>query len=156
MKVYRLTRTQFLPVTLEEAWSFFSNPNNLGLITPPRLAFEILDDSAGKPMHTGQLIYYRITIFPGVRVRWVTEITQVQEHFQFVDIQRSGPYALWQHTHNFKEVSGGVEMTDQLQYSIPLGLIGRLAHLLFVEKEIKAIFDYRYAELERRFIRHDS
>ncbi len=151
MKVFHLTRKQFLPITLKEAWDFFSSPNNLALITPSRLAFRIVDDSGEKKMYAGQRIHYRITIFPGVRVRWLTEITCVNEPYIFIDEQRSGPYALWHHVHRFKMVSGGVEMVDELKYAIPMGWFGGLVHFLFVKKEVNAIFDYRYATLEKRF-----
>ena len=150
MKVFHLTRKQFLPIKVKEAWAFFSNPNNLALITPSKLAFEIISNS-GEKMYTGQRIHYKITIFPGVRVRWITEITCVNEPSVFIDEQRSGPYALWHHVHRFKNVSGGVEMVDELKYAIPLGWLGELAHFLFVKKKVNAIFDYRHATLEKRF-----
>lgn len=102
-------------------------------------------------MYAGQVIHYKITILPGIRMRWVTEITHVNVPYLFIDEQRSGPYALWQHLHRFTAVGGGVEMVDELKYAIPMGWFGRLAHSLFVKKEVNAIFDYRYAVLEKRF-----
>ena len=151
MKIYELTRKQFLPINLKQAWEFFSSPKNLGLITPSGMDFKILSNTGGEQMHKGQVIHYRITILPAITVRWVTEITGVNEPYQFIDEQRSGPYAFWQHLHRFTEVPGGVEMLDELKYAIPMGWIGRLAHLLFVNKKVKAIFDYRYSALEKRF-----
>ena len=150
MKIFLLTRKQFPPITLKEAWDFFSDPNNLALITPAKLAFKIISNS-GEKMYAGQRIHYRITIFPGVRVHWITEITYVNEPSVFIDEQRSGPYALWYHVHRFKIVSGGVEMVDELKYAIPLGWLGELVHFLFVKKTVNEIFDYRYATLEKRF-----
>jgi ligand-binding SRPBCC domain-containing protein len=151
MKVYQLTRKQFLPVNLRQAWDFFSSPKNLALITPSRMAFKILSITGGEKMYKGQVIHYRITILPAITVKWLTEITEVNEPYQFIDEQRSGPYSLWQHLHRFTPVPGGVEMVDELKYAIPMGWIGRLAHLLFVNKKVKEIFDYRYSALERRF-----
>ena len=151
MKVYRLSRKQFLPISLVEAWSFFSSPQNLGKVTPPRLRFSILHNSGSNKMFSGQIIRYRIHIFPAVPVQWVTEITVVDEPFGFVDVQRSGPYKLWRHEHHFKEVTGGVEMTDVVNYAIPFGLVGRLAHWIFVARDVNAIFDYRYTFLEAHF-----
>ncbi|HYI77605.1 MAG TPA: SRPBCC family protein [Chryseolinea sp.] len=151
MKIYQLTRKQFLPVNLKHAWDFFSSPKNLALITPSGMAFKILSYTGAEKMFKGQLIHYRITILPAITVRWVTEITEVNEPYQFTDEQRSGPYALWQHRHRFTAVQGGVEIVDELKYAIPMGWIGRLAHLLFVNKKVKAIFDFRYSALEKRF-----
>lgn len=151
MKIYRLTRKQFLPISLSEAWGFFSSPKNLGKITPARMNFQILSQSGGEKMHEGQIIRYKVTVLPLVRLSWVTEITGVTEGQSFTDEQRKGPYRLWRHTHTFREEAGGVEMTDVVEYSLPLGPLGRLAHWLFVEREVNRIFDYRFSVLQTYF-----
>jgi ligand-binding SRPBCC domain-containing protein len=151
MKVYNLTRTQFLPISLSEAWNFFSTPRNLSKITPEHMGFKILYVSGGEKAYAGQIIRYQISILPGIKVHWVTEITQVQEPRYFIDEQRLGPYALWHHQHHFVEVPGGVKMTDEVNYAIPLGILGRLAHLIFVGREVNRIFDHRYTVLEEFF-----
>lgn len=151
MKIYRLTRAQFLPISLPEAWDFFSSPKNLGKITPARMNFQILSQSGGERMHEGQIIRYKITVLPLVRLTWVTEITGVTKLHSFTDEQRKGPYRLWRHTHTFRELAGGVEMTDVVEYSLPFGLLGELAHRLFVEREVNRIFDYRFSVLQTYF-----
>lgn len=151
MKIYHLKRTQFLPITIEEAWDFFATPKNLGLITPPSMKFKILSVTGGKKMYAGQIIRYKVSVKPWLTVNWMTEITQVNEPYYFVDDQRSGPYALWHHQHLFQTVDGGVEMTDDLHYAIPFGILGRVANALFVEREVNGIFDYRFDILQSHF-----
>ena len=151
MKVYTIKRTQFLPMALSEAWDFFSTPKNLSKITPERLGFKILYTSGGAKAYAGQIIRYHISILPGIKVHWVTEITQVKEQLYFIDEQRFGPYALWHHQHHFKEVPGGVEMTDEVNYAIPFGPLGLLAHFIFVGREVNRIFDHRHTVLEEHF-----
>jgi ligand-binding SRPBCC domain-containing protein len=151
MKVYLLRQEQFLPVSLTKAWVFFSNPENLAEITPATMAFQIQHISGAGQMYPGQLISYRIRIFPWVWVDWLTEITQVKEGTYFIDDQRFGPYAFWHHQHFFRAVAGGVEMVDEITYGLPFGWIGRLAHSLFVKKQLKTIFAHRYKVLEERF-----
>lgn len=151
MKIYNLKRTQWLPITLQEAWEFFSTPDNLEKITPKHMGFHILYRSGGQKMYPGQLIRYKVNGLPLVPMHWVTEITHVHEPYYFVDEQRFGPYALWHHQHHFKEVNGGVEMVDEVNYAIPLGILGRFANLVFVEREVNAIFDHRYKILEEYF-----
>lgn len=151
MKVYSIRRTQFLPVTPREAWDFFSSPANLPRITPESMGFKILYSSGDGVMYPGQLIRYRVNIMPMVSLHWVTEITHVHEPAYFVDEQRFGPYALWHHQHHFKEVAGGIEMTDEVNYAIPFGFIGQLANWLFVEQRVNVIFDYRFAKLKSLF-----
>ncbi len=151
MKIYRLARKQFLPIPLNDAWTFFSSPKNLGKITPARMNFEIISQSGGERMQEGQIIRYKVTVLPLVRVTWVTEITGVTENECFTDEQRKGPYKLWRHSHTFRKVPGGVEMTDVVEYSLPLGLLGQFAHWLFVEREVNRIFDHRFRTLEEHF-----
>lgn len=150
MKIYRLYRKQFLPISMEEAWAFFSNPANLAEITPPHMGF-IIRSGADIAMYAGQLITYTVKPFPGVPLTWVTEITQVNEPHFFIDNQVFGPYSLWHHQHFFKAVEGGVEVEDIVHYKIPLGILGRIAHALFVKRQLKQIFDYRVKVLDERF-----
>ncbi|MCK6617485.1 MAG: SRPBCC family protein [Cyclobacteriaceae bacterium] len=151
MKVYTLKRKQILPISINEAWEFFSTPSNLTKITPEHMGFKILYISGGPKMYAGQLIRYIVYGLPGIPMNWTTEITHVQEPYYFVDEQRFGPYALWHHQHHFKEVAGGIEMTDEVNYAVPFGIIGRMANWLFVERELNRIFDFRYKVLETYF-----
>ena len=151
MKVYNLKSKQFLPLTIDEAWDFFSSPKNLKDITPAHMKFDIRYISGSEKMYPGQIITYKLQPVPGVPVSWTTEITHVNEPTYFVDEQRFGPYALWHHQHRFKIVEGGVEMEDEVNYAIPLGILGRLANWLFVDRQVKAIFEYRFKTLEAYF-----
>jgi len=151
MKLYKLKSKQFLPISKQQAWEFFSSPSNLAMITPERLNFEILSISGDGDLHEGQIIQYRITVLPLIRMLWETEITEVIPLSSFTDVQRKGPYAYWSHKHHFAEVQGGVEMTDELEYAVPLGLVGRLVNYLFVGREVKNIFDYRFHVLKEQF-----
>lgn len=149
--MYNLTRRQVLPIGLEEAWSFFSSPKNLSKITPRDMGFDIQYISGGDKTYAGQIIAYKIKILPGIRTNWVTEITQVKELQHFIDEQRIGPYKLWHHQHHFKMTKEGVEMTDEVNYAIPFGLLGRFAHWLFVGRRVNTIFDYRHSALASHF-----
>ena len=121
MKVYRIYRKQILPVSLNTAWEFFSSPRNLKYITPDYMNFRILEISGGESMYAGQIIRYKVNIFPKIPVLWTTEITQVNHLHMFVDEQRVGPYRMWHHQHFFREVPEGVEATDEVHYALPLG-----------------------------------
>jgi ligand-binding SRPBCC domain-containing protein len=156
VKIYNLQRKQILPISLEEAWNFFSSPKNLSKITPDNMGFDIRYMSGGNNTYPGQIIIYKIKILGGLRVSWVTEITHVQDKNYFVDEQRFGPYALWHHQHHFKTTDEGLEMTDEVNYAIPFGFVGRLAHWLFVERQVNAIFDHRYKVLETYFAKEKA
>ena len=151
MKIYTVHRVQFLPITIKEAWNFFASPNNLVRITPRYMGFSIRCISGEGKMYAGQLIQYKINVLPYVKVQWVTEITHIEPYRYFIDEQRFGPYKMWHHQHHFQEVSGGIEMRDEVYYTIPWGLLGRVVNWLFVERRVNAIFDYRYHALYTHF-----
>jgi len=150
MKMYTLTRYQKLPVTPEEAWKFFSNPKNLEEITPDDMPFEMIGD--GPPgMYAGMIIQYNIEPFPKFPVKWITEITHVEEGKYFVDEQRFGPFKFWHHQHHFRDIEGGVEIIDTVNYILPFSLIGRITHNLMVEGRLAEIFDFRQKTLKTAF-----
>lgn len=146
MKIYTLKSKQKLPISVDQAWQFLSDPRNLKTITPDYMGFKILS-GADRPMYPGQLIQYIVTPVAGIKTKWVTEITQVRDHEFFIDEQRFGPYALWHHKHFIKEIPNGVEMEDIVDYKLPMGFLGRLAHPILVEPKLKEIFDYRREKL---------
>lgn len=150
MKIYRLQKKQNLPITVEKAWEFLSDPKNLKAITPDYMGFNILS-GADRPMYPGQIIQYIVTPILGIKTKWVTEITHVQHQKYFVDEQRFGPYALWHHKHFIKEIDGGVEMEDIIDYKIPLGILGQMAHPFLVKPKLEEIFSYRQTKLIELF-----
>ncbi|MFH4968099.1 SRPBCC family protein [Gaetbulibacter sp. M240] len=150
MKIYTLHKKQNLPISKETAWQFLSDPKNLQTITPDYMGFHILS-GADRPMFQGQIIQYIVTPVLGIKTKWVTEITHVREGEYFVDEQRFGPYDLWHHKHFIKEIEGGVEMEDIIDYKIPFGAIGRLAHPVVVKPKLEEIFSYRKEKLESLF-----
>lgn len=148
--IYTLETSQFLNITSTQAWDFFSSPQNLAEITPPHMRFVITSGIPGK-MFAGQIITYKLSPVSGFTTNWVTEITQVSEGKFFVDEQRFGPYVLWHHLHRFESQNGGVLMTDQVSYKLPLGILGRVAHVLFVKRQLMQIFKYREHKLNELF-----
>lgn len=152
MKTYQLKFEQKLPISLEQAWDFFSSPLNLAKITPDHMGFTITSDfKEGQKMYPGMIITYKVSPLLGIKLNWMTEITHVQEGKYFVDEQRFGPYALWHHQHHFEEIKGGVLMADIINYAIPYGFIGRIANSILVENEVRGIFDYREKKVEELF-----
>lgn len=145
-----LTQIQTLPLSLDQAWDFFSDPANLSRITPDWLAFT-LTCAPPSSMYAGQILTYTIRPVPLLRLRWTTEITHVREPYFFVDEQRLGPYRFWHHQHHFQETGNGLRMTDQVHYALPFGPLGELAHKLWVRKRLQAIFSHRRTVLSAIF-----
>lgn len=145
-----LREVQRLPISLLEAWNFFSDPGNLPRITPPSLGLAPTSDLPDR-MYPGMIVTYRVRPIPWVSVGWVTEITHAREPSLFVDEQRFGPYRFRHHEHHFREIEGGVGMEDIVHYALPLGGIGRLLGGPLVRSRFDRIFAFRRRFLERGF-----
>ncbi|WP_316793801.1 SRPBCC family protein [Pedobacter frigoris] len=144
MKSYHLTFSQLLPISIDEAWEFFSSPMNLAKITPADMSFTVTSDPNHiKHMYPGMLITYKVSPMAGIKLNWMTEITQVEDKKYFIDEQRFGPYKFWHHQHHFKAIPGGTEMTDILTYGLPMGILGRIANGIFVANKLQQIFEFR-------------
>ena len=150
MKIYSFHSKQKLPISLQQAWDFIADPGNLSVITPKEMGFVTLSGDDRK-MFAGQIIQYTITPLFGIKMKWVTEITHVKDKEFFVDEQRFGPYAFWHHKHFLKEIPGGVEMEDIVDYKVPMGILGQMVHPFLVKPKLKEIFDYRTKKLTELF-----
>ena len=151
MAVHSIKTVQKIPVSVQEAWNFFSSPANLQTITPGNIGFKVISKYHGEKMYTGQVIEYKVSPFLSIPLYWMTEITHADELKYFVDVQRKGPYSFWHHQHHFKEIKGGVEMTDIVHYKNPLGFIGEVANSIFIKRQLKKIFEYRFYKVEELF-----
>lgn len=149
--MYHLHREQFLQGDLESIWKFFSSPHNLEKITPKDMSFVVKTKLADEPIHVNLEIDYIVRPLLGIPLKWKTVITHVDPLTIFVDFQKKGPYKFWEHTHTFTATDGGVWMTDHVKYELPFGILGKIAHALFVKRKLQNIFNYRYRILEDKF-----
>ena len=150
MKVYSKTSAQKLPITLQVAWDFLTNPHNLSKITPPEMNFKIVA-GAEKALYAGQIITYSVTPLFRIKTSWVSEITQIVDKKYFIDVQIQGPYAFWHHQHFVTEIEGGVLMEDIIHYALPLGIVGQMAHPIIVKPKLEEIFQHRTTTLNKIF-----
>lgn len=151
MAFYQFTKTQKLPVSINEIWEFISSPDNLKEITPDYMGFVVTSNSGGKKMYPGMIITYKVSPILGIKLNWMTEITHVKDRQYFVDEQKDGPYAIWHHQHKIEPIEGGVLMTDIITYKPPFGILGTIANSLFIKKQLQKIFEFRKMALEKRF-----
>ena len=164
--MHLIERTQWVSSPLDETFRFYADPRNLGRITPPWLAFsleradyrsvatakarnasDVQDDIA---MAEGLRLHYRIRPLL-VAQRWTSEITVWDPPHRFVDEQVRGPYRRWHHEHCFRAVDDGTEIMDRVEYELPLGPLGRLAHMLLVKRQLASIFEYRERTITKLF-----
>jgi ligand-binding SRPBCC domain-containing protein len=141
VSLQRLERTQVVQADLDEVFRFFESPDNLELITPGWLNFEVLESSHER-VRAGTEIAYRLKWY-GLPMSWRSRISEYACNERFVDEMIRGPYKTWCHTHLFREVPDGVELEDIVEYELPLGPLGDAVHSAVVGRQLAAIFDYR-------------
>lgn len=146
MPVHTLTTSLTLPLGRDEIFNFFSNPENLGKITPPELSFRIMSPLP-MVMQSGTLIDYAIGLH-GIPMRWRTRIEEWNPPYEFVDVQLRGPYSQWVHRHSFHELPEGTRIDDEVRYRLPLGILGDLSHPI-VRRQLTGIFSHRQREVAR-------
>ncbi len=142
MNKYILEDRLELPVSIETAWDFISNPNNLSKIMPKRLGFKITS-RLELPLKEGQIISYQVTPLPFFKTKWISKITNIDYPNQFTDIQTEGPYRAWVHTHILETTDTGCVMIDHIEYEVPFGILGKLLHPLIVKPQLARIFEHR-------------
>ncbi|MEJ2186164.1 MAG: SRPBCC family protein [Gemmatimonadota bacterium] len=146
---YRLERRQLVGGSLAEVFAFFEDPMNLEVITPPWLGFRVVAATDGE-VRLGTRISYRLRLH-GIPLRWTSVIAEYIPGEVFADEMLVGPYRRWYHRHRFRQVGDGVEIGDAVDYELPFGPLGRVAHAVMVRRALKRIFDHREREIARLF-----
>ncbi len=150
MKIYCLNRSINIPVTESEAWNFFSNPNNLSVITPKSMNFEVSKVDTDN-IYNGQHIHYTVSPLFGISMKWTSLILDVVKQKCFTDVQVNGPYKYWHHKHIFEKISGGIKVIDKIHYALPFGCIGSILHPILVKNRLDQIFGYRNSKIKEIF-----
>jgi len=146
MRIHELRREQVLDGTPDALFAFFADARNLEALTPPLLRFRVITPEP-IDMGAGTFIQYRLRLH-GVPVGWKTLIQAWEPPHRFVDVQVSGPYALWHHTHELTPVGDAQTlMRDTVRYAIGFGALGDIAHRALVRRDVEAIFDFRAREI---------
>jgi uncharacterized protein YbjT (DUF2867 family)/ligand-binding SRPBCC domain-containing protein len=149
MTKHILNSTHTISADIDRVWDFFSRAENLGRITPRSMSFDI--HTPEPSTKTGATIDYTVRPLFGIPTSWRTLIDDVDAPHRFRDIQEKGPYKTWVHEHRFAEVEGGVRMDDRVEYEMPFGPLGSLAHRLAVRAQLQHVFDFRTSAIDNIF-----
>ena len=148
---HQLYREQQLNCDIATAWHFFSSPANLATITPRQMGFTVRTPYGDEPIYEGMIIQYTVSPLFRIPLQWTTRITQMDSYVSFTDFQEKGPYRYWNHFHEFIPNEWGVLVRDRVDYELPLGWLGALAHAVLVKRKLAEIFDFRHKALESMF-----
>ncbi len=148
MKVHVFECDILAPLSIRDTFSVFEDPYNLAKITPPWLHFKILTPNL--TMRKGAEIRYSLA-WMRLPMHWKTRIIEYEPPFLFVDEMENGPYALWRHRHTFRPSEKGTVVSDRVEYALPFGPLGTMAHTLVVRRQVEEIFLYRQRALDGIF-----
>ena len=84
MGFYQLQKKQIIPSSIDIVWDFISTPQNLKLITPPGMGFDIKSENLPNKIYAGMIIEYTVRPLLGIPTTWVTEISQLVERKYFI------------------------------------------------------------------------
>ena len=154
MTVHVLERAQRVQSPPAPTFELFSDVFALERITPPWLRFRV-ETPGPIEIAEGTLISYSLRLHR-LPIRWLTRIEVWEPPRRFVDVQISGPYRLWEHSHAFHPLHGGTTIVDRVRYAMPLGPLGELARTAIVSRDLERIFDYRRDGVDRLLADLDS
>ncbi|MBT4223646.1 MAG: SRPBCC family protein [Opitutae bacterium] len=147
--MFKFKKEQWIGIDSEKIWEFFSDPNNLGKIMPPEMGIEVKGIVAHR-ISAGQIIEYKVRVPILGRKKWVTEIKEISKT-SFTDIQKVGPYKSWEHKHTVKAEREGTRLIDEIQYELPLGILGKIGNKWLVTRSLEKIFGYRMVAIGKLF-----
>lgn len=138
MSVYG--RSFKVKVELSKVAAFHDDPVSLIAITPPptRVTIQRFD----KPVRAGSKVIFRLSVGP-FGVTWDGTIAEYVDQQYFRDVQDSGPFGAWSHTHSFVAEADGTRVIDRVEYQPPLGFIGKLIDPIVVRPALDYMFKYR-------------
>jgi len=153
MKTYEFYQEQELPISLQKAWDFFSDPNNLIKLTPSEMKMKMLSRESGDgEIH--ESVVFGFKLFGLIPQQWHSDICEWNPPIGFRDIQTKGPYRYWNHQHLLEETSNGTKVIDKIEYALPLLPFQNLLNRLFILPQLKQLFQYRFETLNRLFPPH--
>ena len=135
----------FLACPPERAFDFLTRPTNLDLVTPPDLNLKLVDGP--ERLALGARLTARGSKF-GIPQTITSEVTAFEEGVAFTDVQVSGPFGKFVHTHRVEPASEGAKMTDRFEYESPGGLIGLYLTNDRIRRDLEALVEYRTAKFK--------
>ncbi len=140
-------RETLIQAPQDVVFGFHERPDALPLLIPPweKVTVEVPPKSLEKGT---QVIL--INHMGPLKLRWVAEHTLYDPPACFQDIQKSGPFARWVHTHRVIPAGEGSSLLrDEVEYDLPMGVLGRIFGGAFARRKIDRMFEYRHAVTKR-------
>ncbi len=149
MKTEIFLRRSPIHARAEDVYAWHALPGTLERLTPPSEHVKLIERSGG--LGHGARVVLQFGRWPFQR-RWIAEHQEYEEGRFFSDIQVSGPFAYWKHTHRFEpDGPDACFLEDQVEYALPFGALGRWFAGWYVRRKLAKLFEYRHEVTARAF-----
>jgi ligand-binding SRPBCC domain-containing protein len=86
----------------------------------------------------GQEVTWRARHF-GLPLTMTSRITHLDFPHSFTDEQVKGPFKAFRHVHDFAATATGSIMVDRVEFTAPLGVLGRAVERLFLARYLEGL-----------------
>lgn len=152
-KSQRFEARSQMPVNAESVFAWHAREGAFQRLTPPWEPVEVVEKQ-GEGIHEGTRVVLRMHLGP-VSLPWTARHTRYVPGSLFQDMQESGPFAKWVHTHRmWDEPSGGTVLEDDVEYALPVGTLGSVVGGGYARHRLERMFAYRHAVTREDLRRH--
>ena len=142
----RFEYSSYVDAPVAEVFSFHEREDALEILTPPDPPVEVVRREGG--IRPGAVVELRIGRWP-FRMTWLARHAEFQQDRHFVDVQERGPFAHWEHRHEFAPEGSGTRMTDRVTFSLPLGFVANPLFGGLATRQLRKMFAHRHAQVRR-------
>ncbi|MCB0722066.1 MAG: SRPBCC family protein [Ignavibacteriae bacterium] len=129
--------------SIDKVFDFHSDVDNLVKLSEYG-SMKVRIVSVNLPLNKGSEILLSVKQFGILKISWLLQIEKFERPYLFSDTQLKGPFKKWKHEHRFESIGDSTKNTDRIEYEMPFGFLGKIAHSLFVRKRIEKLFEFRH------------
>jgi uncharacterized protein len=150
MKTEIFIRRSRLEASAAAVYAWHAAPGALERLTPPGEHAKVIEQTGR--IERGARVVLQIGRWP-FRQRWVAEHGDFEVGRYFSDVQVSGPFAYWKHTHTFEpDGPSACILEDRVEYALPFGFFGRWFGGWYVRRRLAKLFEYRHSVTAREAV----
>jgi len=122
----KLRKTITINAPVEKVFSYWQEPTNLPEIWP-----SIVEVKDVKPLANGGYSFQYVYKMAGMRLRGTSEDTEYVPNQRTVNKSKGGIQAT--QTFTYQPEAGGTKLTWEIEYTVPVPLLGKLAEAIIVK-----------------------
>ena len=138
----KFVKTSTIRAPAATVFAFHEAPDAFARLQPPWQKSEIIKPPTS--LQVGTIVVLRTKVGPF----WQTieaEHVAYEPGVMFADRMNRGPFARWLHRHIVSECGPeDCTLTDDIEYELPLGAVGRLLGAGVARRQLEKLFAYRH------------